>query len=197
MKTISLCNYCGKGRDDFEDEQKFKHHTCRNKTEVSCEDCGKCFASSLILRRHKESVHMGLNHYCSNCGKCFKSLATKIRHEKEHGEKQYACDLCAKKFSRCFSKKFEEKKKHKSSPNEKSSEKSLKCNHCDKEFTRRVSLKRHMKTHFKTQTLLNAIKIRKGNGINANLELYRVAKKEAKVIKNIVKKQEIQLEKKL
>ena len=162
MKTISLCNYCGKGRDDFEDEQKFKHHTCRNKTEVSCEDCGKCFASSLILRRHKESVHMGLNHYCSNCGKCFKSLATKIRHEKEHGEKQYSCDLCAKEFSRndyltkhkilCLSKKFKEKKKQKSSPNETSSEKSLKCNHCDKEFTRRVSLKRHMKTHFKTQT---------------------------------------------
>ena len=55
-------------------------------------------------------------------------------------------------FHSVLVKKFEEKKKHKSSPNEKSSEKSLKCNHCDKEFTRRVSLKRHMKTHFKTQT---------------------------------------------
>ena len=138
MKKISLCNYCGKGRDDFASDLKFKYHTCRNKTEVTCEDCGKCFASNLILKRHKESVHLGLLFYCGNCDKCFKSLATKIRHEKEHGEKEYACDLCAKKFAQndyltkhrisCLSKKYKEKNHHKSSPNKTSSDKISKKN---------------------------------------------------------------------
>ena len=58
MKRINLCEYCGKGREFFgDDDVKFKNHSRRNKTEVFCKECEKCFASNLILRRHLESDH--------------------------------------------------------------------------------------------------------------------------------------------
>ena len=87
MKKINLCEYCGKGRGFFDDdESKFKNHTCRNKHEVFCKDCETCFASNLILRRHIESVHKGMLYTCKECKKDFKSLASMKRHLKTHLE---------------------------------------------------------------------------------------------------------------
>ena len=101
MKKINLCEYCGKGRDFFEDE-KFKNHTCRNKNEVFCKDCEKCFASNLILRIHIEAVHKGMLYTCKECQKKFKSLASMKRHLKTHKQsiKNHACDTCEKEFTR-------------------------------------------------------------------------------------------------
>ena len=103
MKKINLCEYCGKGRGFFDDdESKFKNHTCRNKHEVFCKDCETCFASNLILRRHIESVHKGMLYTCKECKKDFKSLASMKRHLKTHLEstKKHACDTCNKDFTR-------------------------------------------------------------------------------------------------
>ena len=102
MKRINLCEYCGKGKEYFDDATKFKNHSCRNKTEVFCKECDMCFASNLILRRHLESVHQGIVYNCKTCNKLFKSLAAMTRHSKTHKEslKKHECDTCKKVFSR-------------------------------------------------------------------------------------------------
>ena len=103
MKTINLCEYCGKGKDFFDTviPWKFKNHTCRNKTEVFCKECEKCFGSNLILRRHQESVHKSVMYKCLICKKIFKSLPAMSRHKRDNSmNKNHLCELCNKKFSR-------------------------------------------------------------------------------------------------
>ena len=79
-----LCEFCGKGRNDFENDQKFYSQTCRNKNEALCKECNKSFGSSLILRIHIESVHKGIRYNCLVCNQWFSSLASMKRHGKNH-----------------------------------------------------------------------------------------------------------------
>ena len=101
MKRIDLCEFCGKLRDYFENEDQFKNHTCRNKHDIFCKMCEKSFASPLILRRHIESVHKGMAYKCTLCGKSLTSMAAMKRHERTHLErKDHKCDICHNEFSR-------------------------------------------------------------------------------------------------
>merc|ERR1712082_201350 len=84
MNRIDLCEYCGKGREYFENDTKFFNHTCRNKNEIFCSTCEKCFASSLILRRHIESIHKGMLYKCMECEAIFTTMAAMKRHQKRH-----------------------------------------------------------------------------------------------------------------
>ena len=96
-----LCNYCGKEREDVQNEMRFKDHTCRNKNEVFCSTCEKCFGSGLILRRHIKSVHNGMEYKCNECEAIFTTMDAMKRHEKGHQIiKEQKCDICNKEFSR-------------------------------------------------------------------------------------------------
>ena len=101
MKKINLCAHCGKGRKFFDTDKQFLNHSCRNKTEIFCEECDKCFASPLILRRHQESVHKSIIYQCKLCDKIFKSYPAMSRHTKIHSTvKNHNCMKCNKSFSR-------------------------------------------------------------------------------------------------
>ena len=79
MKRITLCTHCGK--ENFNNDNQFKNHACRNKTEVICKECDKSFASPLILRRHIESVHKGMQYTCTLCSKVYTTMAAMKRHQ--------------------------------------------------------------------------------------------------------------------
>ena len=153
MKRIDLCNYCGKEREYVQNEKRFKDHTCRNKNEVFCSICEKCFGSGLILRRHIESVQNAMVYKCNECEAFFTTMAAMKRHEKGHQKiKEQKCDICNKEFSRkehllkhrksCSAKVIRNSKSKQVNQSKRTqAEDLMKCNECNNIFTKKINLK--------------------------------------------------------
>src|SRR5579863_8067932 len=73
------------------------------------------------------------------CTICDKNVTNLTRHKRKHtGEKQFACDICNKKFS-----ENDNFQKH---IRIHTGEKPFACNQCDQKFSRNGSLKKHILT---------------------------------------------------
>ena len=74
---------------------------CAGRKSHQCEKCGKRFAQSSTLTKHK-LVHKGKKSYlCDKCGKIFTRKNDFKKHELTHtGEKPYQCTECGKRFTR-------------------------------------------------------------------------------------------------
>ncbi|KAH8700815.1 hypothetical protein BGW36DRAFT_425620 [Talaromyces proteolyticus] len=79
-----LCEICGR---KFTRRANCREHTRRHdpkqRTIVSCKDCGKTFGRKTDLKRHYSTVHDGEKRFsCERCGRAYSRMDTLHRHNK-------------------------------------------------------------------------------------------------------------------
>ena len=110
--------------------------------EFACEKCEKKFVSRYKLNRHNNKLHEEMK--CDECGKMFKK-GNFARHCKVHKDSNsvLVCQICAKTFSR-----MDNMHAHVNRCHEENLELELyKCDTCEKTFSQKRYLKLHMDIH--------------------------------------------------
>ncbi|CAH2083956.1 unnamed protein product [Euphydryas editha] len=107
---------------------------------LSCNNCGKSFATQDCLDHHMEGHKVDKKHQCKVCGKTFTMLSTLTEHMRTHtGEKPFLCSICGRGFSQ-KNNLAQHMRRHQGL-------KPFKCEHCEQRFVSKGELDAHNRKH--------------------------------------------------
>uniref|UniRef100_A0A8C5LW72 Uncharacterized protein n=1 Tax=Leptobrachium leishanense TaxID=445787 RepID=A0A8C5LW72_9ANUR len=117
-----------------------KETILKTKRHYVCDQCGKNFGRSSVLRRHQRA-HLGVKPYlCTECGKPFLQKSQLVEHQRTHtGERPYVCSDCNRTFS-LSSHLVQHRRIH-------TGERPYSCPECGRRFMRGCDLVQHKRTH--------------------------------------------------
>ncbi|XP_061392309.1 zinc finger protein 420-like [Musca vetustissima] len=137
-----LCAYCPR---EFKTSKSLHQHERIHESEsaytiYTCDDCGRQYATQLLLDTHRKQAHKERDHICSICGNAFKLKNQLVNHMKLHLEKNIQCPHCDKKYARQFDLNVHLRSHTGEMP--------YACHLCSKRFAIKVRLTYHLQKHY-------------------------------------------------